>query len=923
MADDKKLFLLDAYALIFRAYYAFISNPRITSKGLNTSAIFGFVNVLEEILRNQKPSHIAVVFDPHGETFRSKEFPYYKANRDETPEDIKASEPWIKDIIRAYHIPILEVEEYEADDVIGTIAKKAAAEGYTVYMMTPDKDYAQLIEDNIYMYKPGRQGKPPEILGPAEVVEKYEIEHPEQFIDILGLMGDKVDNIPGIPGVGEKTAIKLIKQFGSIEEMYTRTDEIKGKLREKVENHKQDAFDSKRLATIALDAPIEFEPDKLIIDPPDKEKLGSLFHALEFRTITKRILGEDFTPSQTGQTSLFSANIAEEDVLGAIDNTIETTDHTYHLVDTPAKRKKLIADLLKQKVFAFDTETTGLDTHDTELIGMSFSWEPHVAYYVHCPNDEKETHAILQEFAPVFTNPDSLKIGHNIKFDIEVIRLYDVKVTGQLYDTMVAQYVGDTDGVKKLDHMAETFLGYHMVPIEELIGKKGKNQKSMRDVPLEDLSRYAAEDADITFQLYPITLDKVKEVEGQKLVEEVEFPLIHVLTDMECAGVSIDVDFLSSYSKELTEDLVGIRENIFELAGTEFNMDSPKQLGPILFEKLGIPYEGKKTKTGQYSTAENILSDVRDKHEIIPYIMDYRELTKLKSTYVDSLPTLINKRTGRIHTSFNQTIAATGRLSSIGPNLQNIPIRTERGRKVRQAFIPGDDDHVLVSADYSQVELRIIAHITEDPGMMEAFEKGEDIHASTAARVFGVPLKDVTSEMRRRAKAVNFGLAYGQSAFGLSQTLGIPRGEANDIIKNYFEKFPGIKNYMEQTKEFAHDHGYVQTILGRRRYLRDINSKNWTVRAQAERNAINSPIQGSAADMIKVAMIRIHRDLIAKQFKSAMLLQVHDELVFEVPKGELKALTELVEEGMKNAIPDLKVPVVVDIGHGANWLEAH
>jgi len=924
MSDEKKLFLLDAYALIFRAYYAFIRNPRITSKGFNTSAIFGFVNALEEILRNQKPSHIAVVFDPKGDTFRVKEFPFYKANREETPEDIRASVPWIRDIIKAYNIPVLEAEGFEADDVIGTLSKKAAKEGFTVYMMTPDKDYAQLVEDNIFMYKPGRQGKPAEVLGIPEVKEKFNVERPEQVIDILGMMGDSVDNIPGIPGVGEKTAMKLIAQFGSMEEMYKRVDEIKGKLKDKVADNKQQALDSKKLATIILDVPVKFEPKKLIMDPPNKEKLAELFNALEFRTISKRILGDEFdTQPASGQGNLFATASGQKEIDTTQVVDVESTDHEYNLVDTPEKRKDLVAKLKKQESFAFDTETTGLDSLNTELVGMSFSWEAHKAYYVHCPEDKAETQAIADQFKPVLEDPQKLKIGHNIKFDIKVMSLYGVNVTGPIYDTMIAQYLSNSDVIKKLDSLAEAYLGYQMVPIESLIGKRGKHQKTMRDVSLEDLSRYAAEDADITWQLREHTEKGIEEVEGKKLLEEIELPLILVLADMEEKGIKVDEGFLNDYSKELTSDLVGIRDKVFELAGQEFNLDSPKQLGPILFDELGIPYKGKKTKTGQYSTAEDVLSELAQEHEIIPNILDYRELTKLKSTYVDSLPSLINPRTGRIHTTFNQTIAATGRLSSIGPNLQNIPIRTERGRQTRKAFIPKDDNHVLLAADYSQVELRIIAHITQDEGMLEAFNKGEDIHASTAARVFGVPIDDVDREMRRKAKAVNFGLAYGQSAFGLSQTLGISRTEAKEIIDNYFEKFPGIKNYMADTKEFARENGFVQTILGRRRYLRDINSRNWTVRAQAERNAINSPIQGSAADLIKIAMINIYDKLNSGKFKTEMLLQVHDELVFEVPKDELDEVSPMIEEGMKNAIPDLNVPIVVDVGVGANWLEAH
>lgn len=922
----KKLFLLDAYALIFRAYYAFIRNPRINSKGLNTSAMFGFVNALEDVLRNLNPTHIAVVFDHKSPNVRVQEFPYYKANRQETPEDIRAAEPWIREIIKAYHIPILETPGYEADDIIGTLAKIAEKEDYEVYMVTPDKDYAQLVSDHIYMYKPGRQGGDAEVWDVDKVKEKFQIERPEQVIDILGLMGDSVDNIPGIPGVGEKTAMKLISQFGSIENMLEHTDEISGKLKEKVEEHKQYAIDSKKLATILLDAPVPFEPKELQLEDPDKEKLAGIFADLEFRALGKRLLGDDFSVNVAGsgkQGDLFgqAADTAVTPVTTG--KSVDTVDHNYSLADTSEKRKKLISELEKLKTFAFDTETTGLDSLNTEIVGMSFSWKPHEAWFVSCPPDHNEAKAIVNEFKAIFADPKITKIGHNIKFDMQVLRLYDVEVQGAIYDTMVAHYVSDTYIRHKMDVMAESYLGYTPVPIEELIGKRGPRQKTMRDVPLDNLTVYAAEDADITWQLKPVTEKLVNEVEGETLLQEMEFPLIYVLSDMEWEGISLDVDFLKQYSGELNNDLIRIRDEVFKHARQEFNLDSPRQLGQILFEDLGIPYEAKRTKTGQYSTAEDVLSTLKSEHEIIELILDYRELTKLKSTYVDALPGLVNPRTGRVHTTFNQTIAATGRLSSLNPNLQNIPIRTDRGRAIRKAFIPRNDDFLIFSADYSQVELRIIAHITGDEGMLEAFKKGEDIHSSTAAKVFNVPIEDVDREMRRMAKAVNFGLAYGQSAFGLSQTLGISRSEANEIIKNYFEKFPGIKDYMSETVEFAQKHGYVETIMGRRRYLRDINSKNHTVRSQAERNAINSPIQGSAADLIKLAMIHIHDTFKKEKFKSKMLLQVHDELVFDLAKDEKDKVMDLVIEKMQNAIPEMTVPIDVGAGVGENWLEAH
>lgn len=924
MAEDKRLFLLDAYALIYRAYYAFIRNPRITSKGFNTSAIFGFVNTLEELLRTQQPSHLAVVFDHPGGSFREKEFEYYKAHREETPEDIKAAFPWIREIIKAYHIPILEAEGYEADDVIGTLAGIAEKEGYDVFMVTSDKDFGQLVTDKVKIYKPGRQGNPSEILGIKEINERWGITHPGQVIDILGLMGDAVDNIPGIPGVGEKTAMKLIGDFGNIETMYERIDEIKGKLQDKVRENKQAAFDSKKLATIITDAPVEFDPDKLIMEEPDKPQLSALFQALEFRGLGDRVLGDAFGKQvQTGQGDLFAGITPEGTIASPIGKNLENTSHTYHCADTPAKRKDLHVILSVVKSFAFDTETEGLDSHNTQIIGFSVARKAHEAWFVPCPKDKNTAEHILNEFRDVFENTQIEKVGHNIKFDWQILRLYGLDLKGPVFDTMVAHYVSTADTSHKLDAMAEAYLGYKNIPITDLIGKPGKKQKAMRDADIDKLTDYACEDADVTWQLRAVMDEKSREVAAEKLLAEIEFPLIRVLTDMECAGVKIDVDFLRAYSREMNEQLIGIRDKIYTLAGSEFNLDSPKQMGAVLFEQLGISYPGQKTKTGQYSTAEDILTQLQSDHAIIPEIMEYRELTKLKSTYIDALPEMINPRTGRIHTTFNQTIAATGRLSSLNPNLQNIPIRTDRGREIRKAFIASDADLVILSADYSQIELRIIAHITQDEGMLSAFRQGEDIHASTAAKVFDVPLSEVSFEMRRKAKAVNFGLAYGQSAFGLAQTLGISRTEAKDIIDNYFTKFPGIKKYMSDTIEYARNHGYIETLMGRRRYLRDIKSKNWTVRAQAERNAINSPIQGSAADLIKLAMIRIHTAMHDAGLKAQMILQVHDELVFEVPHNEVETLKPLIIDGMKNAIPDLRVPIVVDMGMGGNWLEAH
>ncbi len=921
----KKLYLLDAYALIFRAYYAFIRAPRINSKGLNTSAMFGFTNSLQEVLEKQKPTHIAVVFDHKSKTLRAQEHEFYKANRQETPEDIKLAEPYIRRIIEAYNIPILEAEGYEADDVIGTLAKMAEKEGFQVYMVTPDKDFAQLVSDNIFMYKPARSGKPAETIGVKEVLEKYGLEQPEQFIDILGLMGDAVDNIPGVPGVGEKTAMKLIGQFGSIENMYEHTDQLKGKLKEKIEDNKESAFISKKLATILLDAPVKFDEKALLVEPFDRKKLSAVFAELEFRTLGARILGEEFNVNKAAKTATPQLDLFGGGSAAPIETTTPKAlpKGKYTLIDTEKKRAKLLKDLLTQKQVAFDTETTGLDSNNTEIVGLSFCWKAGEACYVPCPADQKEARQIVQFFKPFFTDKKIEKIGHNIKFDMQVVRLYGIDVAEPIYDTMVAHYLAESEKRHKMDILSETYLGHTPIPIEELIGKKGKNQKSMRDVPLEEITNYASEDADITFQLKAVTDKLVEAKSANALLEEVELPLVSVLCDMECEGINLDVPFLETYSKELEKELITLREKVFSTAGQEFNLDSPKQLGQILFVKMGIPYTAKKTKTGQFSTNEATLSMLRSEHAIIESILSYRELAKLRSTYVDALPKLINPRTGRIHTTFNQTIAATGRLSSINPNLQNIPIRTERGRRVRKAFIPRNDDYILMASDYSQIELRIIAAISQDKGMLAAFNNNEDIHTATAAKVFGVTPEKVDREMRRRAKAVNFGIAYGQSAFGLSQTLQIPRKEAKSIIDNYFDQYPGIKNYKSDTIEFAREHGYVQTLLKRRRYLRDINSRNHTVRSQAERNAINSPIQGSAADLIKLAMLKVDRAMKKAKLKSKMVLQVHDELVFDVYKPELEKLQKVVEKEMKTAMPDIGVPIKVDSGTGANWLEAH
>ena len=928
MADNKRLFLLDAFALIYRAYYSFISNPRISSKGMNTSAMFGFTNTLYELIRKEQPTHIAVVFDPPSgdkENFRVEQYAEYKANREAMPEDIARSIPYIKNIVKGFRIPVLEVEGFEADDVIGTLAKKAARHGYEVFMMTPDKDYGQLVEDNIFMYKPGRQGSDVEILGPPEICAKYGLERPEQVIDILGMMGDAVDNIPGIPGVGEKTAMKFVQQFGSVEGLYENLDQLKGKLKEKVEANQDLAIMSKQLATIVLDVPIEFNEKELIMEEPDGEVLNEIFTELEFRTFAKRILGEEITVTKTSssgdQLDLFGEAEEEAAVQEGSTLNIESTGHDYRLIDTPEKRKSLIDDLGKLDSFCFDTETTGIDPLQAELVGMSFSYKIGEAYYVPVPDDQSEAKAIVAEFKSVFEN-DAQKIGQNIKYDVEVLMQYGVQVSGFLYDTMIAHYLLHPDQKHNMDEMAQYFLNYKPVSIETLIGKKGKNQGTMRDVPIEKITEYASEDADITLQLKE-ALDKDLEQDHLvKLFREIESPLINVLAKMENEGVNLDVPALEEYSKELEKDVIEHRDKIYKLAGVDFNVDSPKQLGEVLFDHLKIDEKAKKTKSGQYETREDTLQKLAEKHEIIPLILDYRSIKKLKSTYVDSLPEMVNPKTGRVHTNYMQTVAATGRLSSNNPNLQNIPIRTERGRYVRKAFIPRDNEHVLLAADYSQVELRIIAALSGDEGMKEAFRKGHDIHAATAAKVFGVALEDVNREQRGRAKAGNFGIAYGQGAFGLSQNLNISRGEAKEIIDSYFNEFPGLLKYKEDSIERCRERGYAETLLGRRRNMPDINSRNHTVRAAAERNAINAPIQGSAADIIKIAMINIHDLFEQEGFRSKMILQVHDELVFDTHKSELERITPIIRREMETAF-EIDVPLVVDINHGINWLEAH
>jgi DNA polymerase-1 len=928
MNEDKRLFLLDAYALIYRAYFAFSKTPLVNSKGQNVSAVSGFTSTLFDLMKRERPTHIAVVFDAAAETTRAAEHSFYKANRQEMPEDIQTAVPYIKEIIKAFHIPILEYDGYEADDIIGTMAKQKEVEGYTVYMVTPDKDYAQLVSPNVFIYKPGRLGNDIEILGVKEIQEKWEVESPQQVIDILGMWGDAVDNIPGIPGVGEKTAKKLIKEYGSMENVIANAENIKGKLGENIRNNVEQARISKQLATIILDVPVEVNDDDLLMSIPDKEKLSRLFTELEFRSLGKRILGEDFsvnreikTTTSTIQTSLFDdENVSNESEVVRGKN-IQNTPHSYALVENDEAIDDLVAELLKQTEICFDTETSSLDYFSLSIVGLSFSFNSGTGYYIPCPEDFDKARAICHKFKPVLEHASILKIGQNIKFDMLVLKRYGVEVKAPLYDTMIAHYLVEPDMKHGMDYLSETYLGYTPVHIEELIGKKGKNQGSMRDVPIDKIAEYAAEDADITFQLKQVLAPMVEKHEVDGVLKDIELPLIPVLADMEYEGVRIDVDYLNAYSKELEQDMLMYRSAIFEIAGLEFNLDSPRQMGDVLFGHLKLPVD-KKTATGQHSTNEEVLSKLAHDFPIAEKILEYRELTKLKSTYVDALPQMVNVKTGRVHTTFNQTIASTGRLSSIGPNLQNIPIRTERGQRVRKAFIARDDEHILLSADYSQIELRLAAEISGDENMLEAFRQRLDIHQATAARVYNVALADVTKEMRSKAKMVNFGIIYAISAFGLSQRLGIPRKEAAELIENYFVQYPKLRNYMSETLEFARHHGYVKTIMGRRRYLKDINSRNFTVRGFAEREAINSPLQGSAADLVKLAMIHIHEEFKRQNLKSKMTLQVHDELVFDTHKNEVDLIKPIIREKMIQAIKT-NVPLEVEIGIGSNWLDAH
>ncbi|HCY46170.1 MAG TPA: DNA polymerase I [Flavobacteriales bacterium] len=930
---EKKLFLLDAFALIFRAYYAFIKNPRINSKGLNTSAMFGFTNTLLEIINNEKPTHIAVVFDPPGGSKQRKEdFPAYKANREETPNDIILSIPYIKRIIEGFNIPCLVAPGFEADDLIGTLAKQAEKEGYTTYMMTPDKDYAQLVSSNIFMYRPGRFGNPAQVWGIEEIREKFNVEDPIKIIDLLGLMGDKVDNIPGIPGIGPKTASKLLKEFGSVEGIIENADKLKGKQRENVENFAEQGIVSKQLATIILDVPNEVNFDVLNLEELDKDLLREVFTDLEFRTLSKRILNEEIQSVQneqpsSPQISMFgnapampaAAEVELEDVPVEM-KTILTTEHDYRLLDDDVLRAEFIKRLQKEKSFCLDTETTGLDPIEAELVGISIAVKEGEAFYI--PVTSENALQRLEELKPILQDPKKEIIAQNFKYDYKVLRKYGVDIKNKVLDTMLVHYLMNPDMKHGMDLLAETYLNYRPVSITELIGKKGKNQKSMKDLEPAEVLDYAAEDADITLQLRNKFSSELEKPHLKDLYEKVEAPLIHVLADIELEGVNIDEAHLRNYSKELEVILVELEKSIKLTAGTEFNLDSPKQLGQILFEVLKISDKPKKTPSGQYKTSEDVLATYKEDHPIISEILDYRQLRKLKSTYVDPLPEMVSKTTGRLHTNYMQTVAATGRLSSNNPNLQNIPIRSEKGREIRKAFIPRDENHTLVAADYSQVELRIIAALSNESAMIEDFVSGADIHAATASKVFGVSMDDVDREMRSKAKAVNFGIIYGQGAFGLAQNLGIKRGEAKEIIENYFQKYSRLKEYMAENVEFARTNGYVETILGRRRYLKDINSGNAIVRGFAERNAVNAPIQGSAADVIKLAMINIHKRFKEENFKSKMIMQVHDELVFDAHNSELEIIKPLIKSEMENAYK-MSVPLLVEVDMGANWLEAH
>ncbi len=934
---QKRLFLLDAYALIFRGYYAFIKNPRINSKGLDTSAILGFMNSLMDVIKREKPNHIAVAFDKGGSVARCEMYSEYKANRDETPEAIKIAIPYIKQILEAMHIPIVEVEGIEADDLIGTLSKQAEKQGYQVFMVTPDKDYAQLVSENIFMYRPARMGNGIEIWGVDEVKEKFEIEHPDQVIDFLGMMGDAVDNIPGLPGVGEKTAKKLLAEFGSMENLLANTDKLKGKMKEKIEASKEVGLLSKELARIMLDCPVTFDEEDFEMSKPDVEKTDALFIELEFRRMKEQFdkIFDDNAPQTTPtpigkqprkeeQFSLFETGDSEEKITDeGYYATLANTDHFYQLVQGNLGLQLLVKTLLEQKEVCFDTETTSIDTNKAVLVGMSFSVEKSKAYYIPFPEDQEETQKMIEVLRPFFENENIIKIGQNLKYDLKILKKYNVQIKGFLFDTMIAHYLINPDMRHNMDVLAETYLKYSPQSIEELIGKKGKNQKSMREVPVELIKEYAGEDADITLQLKNVFEPKLIQSNTKELFDRIESPLVSVLADMEAEGIRLDIPYLKILSEELSVEAKKQEQQIYEEAGETFNLASPKQLGDILFDKLKIGgSKPKKTKTGQYATGEEVLSYLANDHQIVRSILEWRQIVKLQNTYVDALPLQVDEVTNRVHTDYMQAVAATGRLSSNNPNLQNIPIRTERGQKVRKAFVARDENHVLLSADYSQIELRIIAALSEEPNMMESFKKGEDIHRSTAAKVFNVALEEVTREQRSHAKTVNFGIIYGVSAFGLSNQTSLSRAESKELIDTYYATYPKLRQYIQDQIAFAREYGYVQTVSGRRRYLKDIHSQNAVVRGAAERNAVNAPIQGSAADIIKIAMINIHKKLVEENWQARMLLQVHDELVFDVPKEEVERIKPMIQHEMEQAFK-LAVPLEVEIGVGDNWLSAH
>ena len=941
------MFLLDAYALIFRGYYAFIKNPRINSKGMDTSAIMGFMNSLMDVIKREKPDHLAVAFDKGGSDLRNEIFPEYKAHRDATPEAIKIAVPYIQKLLNAMHIPIIEVKGYEADDLIGTIAKQAEKQNFKVFMVTPDKDFAQLVSENIFMYKPARMGNGIEIWGVPEVLEKFEIERPDQVIDFLGMMGDAADNIPGFPGVGEVTAKKLLKEFGTIENLLENTDKLKGKLKENIEANKEKGLLSKTLATILLDCPVVFNETDYELSTPDVDQTDALFNELEFRRMAEQFdaifrpgsknitptpsvdeakLYKKPQPKNDEQFDLFGSTLHDEtseETRHQYYSSLENTEHFYQVIEGDLGIKLLLQNLQNQKSVCFDTETTGLDALHAELVGISFSYEKGKGFYVPFPENQTETQTIIDKFIPFFENETIEKIGQNLKYDLKILSNYNIKVKGNLFDTMIAHYLINPDMRHNMDILSETYLKYSPKSIEELIGKKGKNQKSMRDVTLDEIKEYAVEDADVTLQLKEIFTLELDKTETKKLFEEIEIPLIPVLADMEREGIRVDIDFLKSLSATLDKDVKDLEKNIYETAGEKFNLASPKQLGDILFDKLKIGgAKQKKTKTGQYATGEEVLSYLANENPIVKDILDWRQLIKLQNTYVEALPNQVDKATKRIHTDYMQTVAATGRLSSNNPNLQNIPIRTERGRQIRKAFVARDENYTLLSADYSQIELRIIAALSGEENMILAFKNNEDIHKSTASKVFNVPLEEVTREQRSHAKTVNFGIIYGVSAFGLSNQTSLSRSESAALIEAYYQTYPKLKSYIQDQIESAREEGYVQTILGRRRYLKDINSQNAIVRGAAERNAVNAPIQGSAADIIKIAMINIHKKLTAENWKSRMLLQVHDELVFDVHNSELEKIQPMIKHEMENAF-SLAVPLEVEIGQGKDWLEAH